>query len=533
MEIQKQSFIKGAAILAAAGLITKIIGAIYRIPLGRIVGSEVMGYSQTGYEVYVWALTISAYAIPIAISKLVSEKIETGRKEEAHRIFKVALLFTSSIGLLLSLIMFRYADVVASLFRNPGAYLAIVCIVPSIFIFSITGTLRGYFQGMQNMIPSALSQITEQLGRVVFGFVLALMFLPYGNQQTAGGANAGTAIGGAISVVTLIYFYRKSRNQFRDTEGIVKRDRESTFGILKKILIISIPITIGGSMMPIMNLLDTFIVMDRLLAAGYSSETAVSMYGQLKAMAGSFVNLPQVLTISLAASLVPAIAESMAKKDYVGVAKKSELSIRVSLIVGLPAAMGLFILADPIMSMMYPEETKTLGIAMAYLSPAIIFLTLVQTLTAILQGMGKERIPVINLFIGAVVKIIVSYTLTSIPYINVRGAALGTVAGYSVAAALNMIYIIKYQGYGLNYIKAFFKPAAATLAMMVAAYLTYNTSIKLLESNSLATLLSIIIAASIYGVVLILIRGISIEELQMAPGGGRLSSILKKKGLLK
>jgi stage V sporulation protein B len=331
----------------------------------------------------------------------------------------------------------------------------------------------------------------------------------------------------------LIYFYRKSRNQFRDTEGIVKRDRESTFGILKKILIISIPITIGGSMMPIMNLLDTFIVMDRLLAAGYSSETAVSMYGQLKAMAGSFVNLPQVLTISLAASLVPAIAESMAKKDYVGVAKKSELSIRVSLIVGLPAAMGLFILADPIMSMMYPEETKTLGIAMAYLSPAIIFLTLVQTLTAILQGMGKERIPVINLFIGAVVKIIVSYTLTSIPYINVRGAALGTVAGYSVAAALNMIYIIKYQGYGLNYIKAFFKPAAATLAMMVAAYLTYNTSIKLLESNSLATLLSIIIAASIYGVVLILIRGISIEELQMAPGGGRLSSILKKKGLLK
>lgn len=533
MEIKKQSFIKGAAILAAAGLITKIIGAIYRIPLGRIVGSEVMGYSQTGYEVYVWALTISAYAIPIAISKLISEKVEIGRKEEAHRIFKVALLFTASLGLILSLLLFKYADVLANLFRNPGAYLAIVCIAPSIFIFSITGTLRGYFQGMQNMIPSAVSQITEQSGRVIFGFILAIMLIPYGSQQTAGGANAGTAIGGVISIITLLYFYKKNKDIFRGSNNTLRRERESTFSILKKILIISIPITIGGSIMPIMNLLDTFIVMDRLLAAGYSRETAVSMYGQLKAMAGSFVNLPQVLTISLAASLVPAIAESMAKKDHESVAKKTELSIRISLIVGLPAAMGLFILADPIMTMMYPGESKTLGIAMAYLAPAIIFLTLVQTLTAVLQGMGKERIPVVNLFIGAIVKVIVSYTLTSIPYINVRGAAIGTVAGYSVAAILNMIYIIKYQGHALTYVKAFFKPAIATLAMMIVAYVVYNTSIIILSSNSLATLLSITLAVLVYGVVLILIKGITTEELQMAPGGGRLSNVLKKKGLLK
>ncbi|MDF2890471.1 MAG: polysaccharide biosynthesis protein [Clostridia bacterium] len=533
MEIKKQSFIKGAAILAAAGVITKILGAIYRIPLGRIVGSEVMGYAQTGYEVYVWALTISAYAIPIAISKLVSEKIELGRNEEAHRIFKVAMLFTASIGLALSLIMFNYADTVAGMFRNPGAYLAIVCIVPSIFLFSVTGTLRGYFQGMQNMTPSAVSQITEQLGRVIFGFALALIFLPSGNQQAAGGANAGTAIGGVISIITLLYFYKKKKLRFTSEESKIQSKKDSTFNILKKILIISIPITIGGSIMPVMNLLDTFIVMDRLLAAGYNSETAVSMYGQLKAMAGSFVNLPQVLTISLAASLVPAISESMARRDHEAVAKKSELSIRISLIVGLPAAAGLFILADPIMRMMYPGESSTLGVAMAYLAPAIIFLTLVQTLTAILQGMGKERIPVINLFIGAIVKVIVSYTLTSIPYINVRGAALGTVAGYSVAAILNMFYIIKYQGQGLIYLKAFLKPAVATGAMMVVAYMSYHFLINLVSSNTISTLLSIILAAIVYGISLILIRGITIEELQMAPGGGKLSRVLKRKGLLK
>ena len=529
MEIKKQSFIKGAAILAAAGLITKILGAIYRIPLGRIVGGEAMGYYGTAYSVYAWALTISAYAIPIAISKLTAEKFEMGRSDEAKRIFKVALTFISIIGLFLSIALYVYAKDIANLLNNPGSYIAILFVVPSVFLFSITGALRGYFQGMQNMMPSAVSQIFEQLGRVVFGFALAIMLLPLGYQQAAGGAVAGTTVGGVISVIILVYIYFKYKSKREDKVETLNYRRESALSILKRLIVFTIPITIGSSVMPIMGLLDSMIIMDRLQAAGYSLETAVSMYGQLTQMAMPFINFPQILTISLAASLVPAISESVTRRDYESVEKKSELAIRLSLIMGLPAAFGLFILADPIMTIAYPAETISVVSALKYLAPAVIFLTLVQTLTAVLQGMGKEKLPVFNLAVGAFVKIIVTYTLTSIPSINVRGAAIGTVAAYAIASILNLRAIIKYQKKSFNYRQMFGKPILATALMSFVAYFTYKYAFLFTDRKSISALLSMLLAVIIYAATLILTKGITTEELQMAPGGRRLSKILAKK----
>jgi stage V sporulation protein B len=533
MEIRNQSFIKGAAILAAAGLITKILGAIYRIPLGRIVGSEAMGYYGTAYTVYTWALTVSAYAIPIAISKLTAEKLEMGRRDEAKRIFRVALTFISIVGLFFSIILYVYAKDIANLLNNPGSYIAILFVVPSVFLFSVTGALRGYFQGMQNMMPSAVSQVFEQLGRVVFGFILAIMLLPLGYQQAAGGAVAGTTIGGVISIITLVYIYFKYKNNREVIGETLNYRRESSLSILKRLIVFTIPITIGSSVMPIMGLLDSMIIMDRLQAAGYSLNTAVSMYGQLTQMAMPFINLPQVLTISLAASLVPAISESVTRRDLASIEKKSELAIRISLIMGLPAACGLFILADPIMTIAYPTEPSSVVTALMFLAPAVIFLTLVQTLTAILQGMGKEKIPVLNLAIGAFVKIIVTYTLTSIPSINVRGAAIGTVAAYAIASMLNLRAVIKYQKKSFNYKQLIGKPIFATAIMSFTAYFTYKYAFLFTSSKSVSALLSMALAAFIYILTLLLTKGITTEELQMAPGGGKLSRVLKKRSRIK
>lgn len=533
MSFRKQSFIKGAAILAIAGIISKVLGAIYRIPLGRIIGSEGMAYYQTAYDLYILMLTISAYSIPIAISKLVSEKIELGRRDEAHKIFKVALTLIGFLGMTLSALLFFNAANFAAMVKNPGAHIAVLCVAPAVFTVSISGAFRGYFQGMQNMTPSGISQVTEQIARVVFGFILAIIVLPMGYQAAAGGAVFGTTLGGLTSFLTLLYIYRKKKSDIR--LGILsagKQKMESAASMAKRILIFSIPITIGGSIMPVMTVIDTFIVMDRLQTTGFSLETATSLLGQLKGMAGAFINVPQVFTIALAASLVPAISESLARNDFGGAAKKSELAIRVSLIIGLPAAFGLFILADPIMKLMYPAEPASLGMVLRYLSMAVIFLTLVQTMTGILQGMGKERIPVVNLVIGAMVKIAISYTLTSIPAVNIRGAALGTVCGYAASAILNLSAIKKYQKSRMNIFKIVLKPAAATGIMTVSAYFSYRLIFELLGRNSIATLGSISIAALVYGVVLVLIKGIAIEELEMAPGGRKLSKVLKKKGLL-
>lgn len=533
MSSRKQSFIKGAAILAIAGMISKALGAIYRIPLGRIIGSEGMAYYQTAYDLYILMLTISAYSIPIAISKLVSEKIEIGRRDEAHKIFKVALVLISFLGITLSALLFLNAERFATSVKNPGAYIAVLCVAPAVFTVSISGAFRGYFQGMQNMTPSGISQVTEQLARVIFGFILAIIALPMGYQAAAGGAVFGTTLGGLASFLTLLYIYRRKKSEIRlGISSAGKLKMESSASMAKRILIFSIPITIGGSIMPVMTVLDTFIVMDRLQSAGFSLETATSLLGQLKGMAGAFVNVPQVFTIALAASLVPAISESLARNDFGGVAKKSELAIRVSLIIGLPAAFGLFTLADPIMKLMYPAEPASLGMVLRYLSMAVIFLTLVQTMTGILQGMGKERIPVVNLIIGALVKIAVSYTLTSIPAINVRGAALGTVCGYAASAILNLSAIIKHQKSSMNLYKIIVKPAIATGAMVATAFFSYRLIFELSGRNSIATLTSIAFAALVYVIVLILIKGIATEELEMAPGGKRLSKALKKKGLL-
>lgn len=533
MKSNKQSFVKGALVLTVSGIIAKVLGAIYRIPLGQIITSEGMAYYQTAYDLYILALNFSSYSIPIAISKLVSERIEMGRKYEAHKVFKIALSMLAILGAILSIILFLNAKYFSSLVKNPGSYYAILAVSPAIFTVSISAAYRGYFQGMQNMNPSAVSQVIEQITRVSAGFVLAVLLLPLGFEQAASGAVFGTVIGGLFSFISLYFIYLRSRKSIYED---IKNDRglkvDSTGSIIRRIIRFSIPITIGGSIMPIMGLLDTFIVMDRLQAAGFSQQTATMLFGQLKAIATSFINLPQVFTISLAVSLVPSISESMAKKDIITVKKKSELAIKMSMLLGLPAAAGLFVLANPIMQMFYPKEPATLGMSLKYLSSAIVFLTLVQTMTGILQGMNKEKIPVINLTIGAIVKAFISYFLTSIPSINIKGAALGTVIGYAVATVLNLKAIIKYQGKGLGIVNTMIKPIFVTIVMSVVAFYVYNFTFTYTMKNSLSTLISIFASISVYLILIIITGGLNTEELNMIPGGQKLSKLLKKKGIV-
>ena len=531
MENNKHSFVKGALILTIAGIISKVLGAIYRIPLGQIITSEGLAYHQTAYDLYILMLTFSSYAIPTAISKLVSERLEVGRNDEAHKIFRVAMALLAVIGLALSVILFFNAEAFSQAFKNPGSYLAVLAVSPAIFTVSISGAFRGYFQGMQNMAPSAVSQVTEQISRVLVGFLLAYMLLPKGYMASAAGAIFGTTIGGLVSFFTLYIIYAKKKRAIKAELARFKgRGTESTGSIINRIIKFSLPIMIGGSIMPIMSLLDTFIVMDRLQAAGFDQMVATKLFGQLKAT--SFINLPQVFTISLAASLVPSISESMAKNDMDSVRRKSRLALKMSLILGLPAAMGLFILAGPIMRMFYPNEGASLGIALMYVSPAVIFLTLVQTMTGILQGMGKEKIPVTNMVAGASVKAVVSYVLTSMPALNINGAAIGTVLGYAVATVLNLNALRKYQKKGLGIISITAKPAIASIAMTLVAYFSYKLLHASIESKYVPTLVSISLAALAYVIVLVVIRGITEEELDTAPGGKKLARMLKKKGLL-
>ncbi|MFA7215442.1 MAG: polysaccharide biosynthesis protein, partial [Bacillota bacterium] len=305
--MQKHSLIKGTLILGIAGVIVKVIGAIYRIPLANIITSEGMGYYGSAYPIYGFLIAISTTGLPTAISKLVSEKTALGLPGEAYRVFRVSFATLFVVGLVSSTALFAGSKYLVGVLQNPKAYYSMLAVAPALFFVPLMSAFRGYFQGLQNMVPTALSQIFEQLGRVAVGFALAVVLLPRGLEYAAAGASFGAssgAVAGLITIYIIYVIYRK--RMMTGLQEVPAHAREPVKSILYRLFAIAIPITLGTSVMPLMTLIDLSIVVRRLQFAGFSVEQSNSMYGQLSQMAATLINFPQVITVALAASLVPA-----------------------------------------------------------------------------------------------------------------------------------------------------------------------------------------------------------------------------------
>jgi stage V sporulation protein B len=521
------SFLKGAFILGTAGIITKILGAFFRIPLANLIGDDGMGYYQTAYPIYLLLLVVSTAGIPTAIAKLVSERVAIGDRYGAHRVFRVAFMVLFFVGIITSSLLFFgarfYTDV---LVENPRAYYSTLAIAPALFFVPIMSAYRGYFQGLQNMKPTAISQVIEQLGRVVLGILLAVVLLDRGVEVASAGATFGATAGAFFGAILMTYIFFK----YKKMEGVEKGKpgKEESFGaIMKKLLSIAIPITLGAAVIPVMNSIDAGIVMRRLQDIGYSAAESNGLYGQLTGMANPLINLPQVITAALQISLVPAVAHLAVRRDMNSLYDTIEAGIRIALLVGLPAAVGLVILSKQIMVLLYPMQIESAINASNILSVlgfGVIFLSLFQTLTGMLQGLGKPSVPVKNLFIGAVVKLVLSYILIGIPELNVRGAAIATVTGYGIAAVLNFIYIKRYTKISLNYINVIIKPVISVIAMAVVVKYLYQ----ILNSNfgnNISTLAAVAVGALVYGIMLIVTRTLTEEDFEIMPGGSKLQKI--------
>ncbi len=531
------SFIKGAAILGIAGIIVKILGAIYRIPLGNIIKPEGMGYYQTAYPFYQLLLTISTSGAPVAIAKLVSENSALGDYKSAYRVFKVALAGLFIAGVLTSMFVFINAESIVASSGNPNAYYSLIALVPALFFVPIMAAFRGYFQGRQNMVPTAISQISEQFFRVVLGLIITYLLLDYGIPIAAGGASFGGSIG-AIAGTLAVYVIFLSRKKTLNDEmknSLVEREYPAS-KIAKDLLRIAIPITIGSAIAPIMDSIDAGMVIRRLQTINYSQAEANELYGQLKGYAQTLINLPQVFSISIAMSLVPAISSAKARKQKKEIISLVNSGTRMTLLIGLPCAFGLFVLARPIIQLLYfnntPETITSIGEILQYLSFGVIFLTLVQALTSMLQGLGKPLIPVVNLLIGAVVKVGLTYTLTVIPSINVKGAAISTVAAYAIASILDSISLSMLMRMRLNYLDTIIKPLISSIGMAIIVRISYVFLYEILGSN-LATLFSIMIGVVVYVILLIITGTITKEDLALLPKGDKLSKKIDKYNLMK
>lgn len=529
-KMKKNSFIQGAVILAVSGIIVKLIGAVSRIYLSRLLGGEGIGLYQMAYPIYLLCLSISTAGLPVAISIMVSERNAIHDFLGGQRILKIALSVLTLTGLLFSVGLYFGSSVLIDhlIVRDPRAYWSLIALAPAVFCATISATMRGYFQGLQNMTPTAVSEVIEQFVRVVTMIGLAIILLPKGLEFGAAGATFGAAPGAAAAILTLGWFYwhdRKHRKMWymSQDKSIVP---DSTWNIMKRLFILAIPVSCANIMIPIVSNIDLFIVPKRLEVAGFNVEQATTLFGYLTGMATALINMPTIVTSSMSSSLVPGISEASIKKDFDTIRRRARTALRLASVFTLPAAIGLGVIATPISTMLY--ATPNAGPCIAVMSIGIFFLGIQQVTTGILQGLGKTAVPFINLIVSGCVKVAFSWNLTAMPQFGVLGAAFATDTDFAVAAALNLLFLYRYMRFNMDY-GHLLKVAIASAVMGVAVYFSFGAIIGAIHSNTLSALLAICVGVVVYALGILLTKAIKPEDVRTMPKiGPKLAAIIEK-----
>lgn len=531
------TFVRGALILGITGVIIKVIGAFFRIPLGNLIGPEAMSYYQSAYPIYIFFIALATTGFPSALGRMVSERKATKDYNNLNRTVQTAMVLMLGIGAFGTLVMFFGAGWIANAFNNPEAVYSFRALAPAVVIVTALAIYRGFFQGVQNMKPFATSQLIEQLGRVFFGYFLAYILLKKGLPFAAAGATFGSTAGAFLGLLAIYWMYRLFRasnpKYFTYNPALPVSSRKAIAGELFRI---AIPISLGAAVMPLMGLIDVSIVMNRLADIGYGAQ-AKTLYGLLSGYVMTLINLPQAITAAIQISIVPAVASCFVKREFKALGRTVESGIRMALVIGMPAAVGYMVLAEPIINLLYPKLTETGTVAasiLAVFSSGVIFLGLFQVTTGILQGMNLQMKPAFNLLIGATVKVVLTYILVGIPSIHVRGAAFSSVIAYSVAAILNILTLKRHADVELKASHVVFKPLASSAVMGIVVFGVFRGLHVFMSSNK-ATLLSILVGVAVYGYMLLATRTLTDEDLSMMPGGRymkRLRDKLESKKLI-
>lgn len=524
----KNSFLRGAMVLTMAGIVVKILGGVNRILLSRLLGGEGIGLYQMAYPVYILLLSIAGAGIPIAVSIMIAEQAARGNYSGVKRIFHVTIMSMLVLGIACGLVMAAGSQALVhyGLIRDERALPALIVLAPALTISIITCCFRGYFQGLQLMTPTAMSQMVDQFVRVCTMLVLAWAFLPYGLEKAAAGAAFG-AVPGAIAGLGVISFlyYRHSRQELpEDCRSFPVRP---FWSVLRRLVILAVPVAAANMLLPAVASIDVFIVPQRLEAAGYSVHEVTTMFGYLTGMANGLIQLPAILTIALATSLVPAVSAAFSSGQFDLVMKRTHTAMRIANTITIPACFGLAVLAAPISQMLY--ATSAAGPAISVLSIAVFLVGLQQITSGLLQGMGHTAIPLMNMAIAAVVKIVLSWHLTAIPWLAEVGAAWATNADLAVATALNLYFAYHYVRYNVqwSYMGRLFLAAAA---MAGTAWFAYNGIMAVL-GNTASTIIAMTAAVCIYVICLFVFRAISGDDVAMIPVvGAKLAPWVRRMG---
>jgi stage V sporulation protein B len=534
-------FLRGALVLGLAGILSKLLGSVYTIFLQNIIGDRGIGLYQMAYPIYSTLLILSTAGFPVAVSKFVAEHIALGDYTGAKKVFRVSSVLLLLSGIIFFFVLYYGAEEFAVFFGDRDAALAIKMIAPALLVVPMMSAIRGYFQGWQRMEPTATSQLVEQFVRVGTILVAATLILQWGysEAEAAAGAAFGAFTGGLAGFIVLLFFVWKKRAFFRnDVRFQNKVPPQGTWDLVKKLCWYALPVSLGALVVPLMNNIDVITVVNILKKCGFTQEQATEMFGLLTGRAFKLMLLPTTFASAIGTALMPAISAAIAMRNTKQVAGRMELAMRMTMLVALPSALGLAMLAEPIDVMLF-KDTQGSEVIM-WIAAATLFSSIQLTTSAILQGIGKVYIPVRNLLLGALVK--TGLNILLVPFMGINGAALATVISYMLATLLNLHSMYRRTGVVFDLRAMLFRPLLATFFMAVAVYGVLRSFgpvlLGALPSERLyyaALSLSAIGAAALVYVVALLITGtVTRHDLNAVPKiGPQLAKFFGRLGMIR
>ena len=533
----------GAAILTVGVIIMKILGFIYKIPLGNILGDEGYSMFMGAYNIYYIFFTLATAGLPVALSRLVAEADANGRAKQEEKTFRVARWTFFVIGLVFAAIMFIFPEWLADKYlENPDAALSIKAMSPAILLVCLVSAYRGYCQGNGNMIPTTVDEVLEVLFKVISGLIISLMVMRAGLGRPMGSAGAilGVSIGSVVSLLYMVIYKRRNYDILAssysagivDANDVPEDDGEvdSAGKIIKDILTIGIPIAFGACIMALLNSVDSKLCMNRLQsAAGFSYYEAKVLYG-VYGKAQTLFNLPAAFITPLTIAIVPAISGAIARGAKKEGAKIAEDSMRISAVISLPMGVGLMVLSEPIMNVLYPNSNAAGPGLLTIMGAASFFVCIVLMENAVLQASGKEKLTMVTMISGGLIKIGVNWFLVARPEINIYGAPVGTLVSYLVMAAMNYVFMCRTLDERPRLAPVFVRPLAASALMGASAWAIYGLCSRFLGGEWLGTavsmVLAVLVAVVVYLVSAICLKTVTNEDLKLIPGGEKVGRML-------
>lgn len=523
--------LSGVLLLTAANLTVKLIGLIYKIPLTNMLGDEGMGYFNTAYQIYSWLYMLSTAGLPVAMSLTIAECNAKNAIGDKRRLLKYTLAVFSAIGLVVSIMMAIFCRKLAAFISADLSYLCILAISPSLFFICISSTLRGYFQGHSDMLPTALSEIIEALGKLIVGIFLGSYAVRQGlpihkvAAYSIFGITVGI-VGGAILLMIFKAFGRETR--FSETKLISstqsaplsERTGKELFGSLIKI---AIPIMLSSSLLSMSSMVDTLVVIRRLRDTGISSTAAVAMYGNYTAYCVTLFNLPPVIIYPIVNALIPEISSARATGDEKSANSAIYSAFRNAALISLPCSFGLSAMSGAVLKLIFSNAASTEMAAplLSVLSPSVFLIGVMAVSNAVLQAYGLQNRTLISMLFGAIVKFIGAYLLTTLKlgntYVRMYAAPISTFLFYLTVVAFNFYFITSCTELKLEFKRTYIRPCVAAILCATSASLSYRALTVSINERP-ATILAISIAAIVYFASLFLFGAIKKEDVFFVRG---------------